>query len=217
MEKEVFQVKKDLQGKRTRLRGEERRELILHNAKHVFANNSYPEASTGELARASDITEPMLYKHFGSKKGLFLEVLRQFGERFMHTWSKRVQQKAEQDLLKALEEVVLDYRRVIKEDPDIHRVFFQAIAESSDADIAQCVRKHNLNVLKEIRQLVERAQQEGAIDEAIDVGTASWGYASMVFAMQYALMLNLSDELTDDILAEMSQLWLRALRPSTKA
>lgn len=209
-------MKKDLQGKRTRLRGEERRDLILRNAKHVFAQNSYPEASTGELARASDVTEPMLYKHFGSKKGLFLEVLRQFGERFMHTWSKRVQQKAGQDLLRALAEVVLDYRRVIKEDPDIHRVFFQAIAESSDADIAQCVRKHNLNVLKEIRQLVERAQQEGCIDKAIDVETASWGYASMVFAMQYALMLNLSDELNDDMLTEMSELWLQALRPSSK-
>ena len=67
------------QEKRTRMRGEERREDILHHAKVVFAHYGYADASTGELARASEVTEPMLYKHFGSKKGLFLAVLNEFG------------------------------------------------------------------------------------------------------------------------------------------
>ena len=202
------------QGKRTRMSGEERRELILRSAKHVFAQHSYPEASTGELARASEITEPMLYKHFGSKKGLFLEVLGQFGRRFMQTWTERVQKHAECDLLEALAEVVLDYRRVIKADPDIHRVFFQAIAESGDPDIAQCVRGHNMRVYEEIYQLVTKAQRQGLIDEEVNIEAATWGYVSMVCAMQFGLMLNLSDELSDKVLTEMSQLWLRALRSS---
>ena len=61
--------------KRTRMRGEERREDILNHAKTVFARFGYADASTSELARASEVTEPMLYKHFGSKKGLFLAVM----------------------------------------------------------------------------------------------------------------------------------------------
>ena len=44
---------------------------MLRSAKRVFARSTYAEASTGELARESEVTEPMLYKHFGSKKGLF--------------------------------------------------------------------------------------------------------------------------------------------------
>ncbi len=202
------------QRKRTRLSGEARRELILSRAKHVFAHHSYTDASTGELARASDITEPMLYKHFGSKKGLFLEVLRLYGERFMQMWSERVNERAEKNLLDALANVILDYRSIIKTDPDVHKVLFQAIAESGDPDVAVCVRGHNQNVYKVVYHLIERAQQEGYIDSEVDVDAASWGYVSMVYTMQYGLMLNLNKELTDSVLTEMSRLWLKALRPS---
>src|SRR6266496_6042084 len=88
--------------KRTRMRGEERRALILRSAKRVFARYGYAEASTGELARESEVTEPMLYKHFGSKKGLFLAVLREFGTQFLEMLQERLFSRAEQDVLDAL-------------------------------------------------------------------------------------------------------------------
>ncbi len=200
------------QEKRTRMRGEERREFILAHAKHIFANSSYAEASTGELARASGVTEPMLYKHFGSKKGLFLEVLRGFGQQFMQIWSGRVDKRAEKDLLDALSQVIMEYRATLKADPDIHKVFFQAVAESGDPEIAGCVSLHNQQIYERIRQLVERAQREGYIDSTIDPDSATWGYFSMLLAMQYSLMLNLKDKLSDKVLLDMGQLWLRALR-----
>ncbi len=198
--------------KRSRMRGEERRDDILAHAKHIFAHNSYAEASTGELARASGVTEPMLYKHFGSKKGLFLEVLSAFGAQFMTIWSSRIDKRAEQDLLDALSQVIMEYRATLKADPDIHRVFFQAVAESGDPQIARSVSEHNQAIYARIRELVERAQQEGFIDATIDPDVATWGYFSMLLAMQYSLMLNLKDRLNDTILLEMSKLWLRALR-----
>src|ERR1700720_1817791 len=104
--------------KRIRLRGEERRALILRCAKHVFARSTYAEASTGELARESEVTEPMLYKHFGSKKGLFLSVLHEFGMQFLDLLQERISRRAEQDILDALAHVVDDYRATIKADPE---------------------------------------------------------------------------------------------------
>src|SRR5690349_18265863 len=94
--------------KRSRMRREERRALMLQSAKHVFARSTYAEASTGELARASEVTEPMLYKHFGSKKGLFLAVLHEFGLQFLAQLQERVSRRADQDLLDALAHVVDD-------------------------------------------------------------------------------------------------------------
>src|ERR1051326_6828431 len=76
--------------KRVRLRGEERRALILQSAKRVFARSTYAEASTGELAQESEVTEPMLYKHFGSKKGLFLAVLSESATHFRETLQERI-------------------------------------------------------------------------------------------------------------------------------
>src|SRR5579864_3410220 len=117
------------QEKRTRMRGEERREFMLNRAKEVFARYGYADASTGELARASEVTEPMLYKHFGSKKGLFLAVMQQFGNRFINLWRSRVNRRAENDLLDALAQVILDYRAALKEDPAIQKVLLQASSE----------------------------------------------------------------------------------------
>jgi AcrR family transcriptional regulator len=184
---------------------------MLQSAKRVFARSTYAEASTGELARESEVTEPMLYKHFGSKKGLFLAVLREFGTQFLDQLQERIARRAEQDILDALAHVVDDYQTAIKADPETQRILFQSVIESSDRDIARCVGEHNRAVYRIIRQLVERAGQAGYLDPAISPDAATWGYMSMIIALQYGLMLNLSQEVAR-AQAEMSQIWLRGLR-----
>jgi AcrR family transcriptional regulator len=202
------------QAKRTRMRGEERRAFILTRAKEVFARSGYADASTGELARASEVTEPMLYKHFGSKKGLFLAVLSEFAARFLETLQERILRRAEQDVLDALAHFVDDYRVAIKADPETQRLLFQAVTQASDPDIARCVSGHNRTVYRLIRQLVERAREQGYLDPAISPDGAAWGYMSMILALQYGLMLGLSREVVQ-AQEEMSRVWLRGLRVPT--
>lgn len=199
--------------KRTRLRSEERRALILQSAKHVFARSTYADASTGELAHESEVTEPMLYKHFGSKKGLFLAVLSEFAAEFLAALQERIARRAEKDILDALEHILDDYITVIKTDPEIQRILFQAIIEAGDPEIAQCVSGHNRKVYAIIRQVVERARTEHYLDSAISLDAATWGYMSMILSTQYAFMLNLSSEVAP-VREEMSRIWLRGLRSS---
>ena len=202
------------QEKRARMRGEERREFILKRAKEVFARYGYADASTGELARASEVTEPMLYKHFGSKKGLFLAVLSEFAAQFLETLQERISHRAEKDVLDALTHFVDDYHVTIKADPETQRILFQAVTESGDPDIARCVSGHNRTVYGLIHQLVERAHEEGYLDPTISTDAAAWGYMSMILAIQYGLMLNLSREVVQ-AQEEMSRVWLRGLRIPT--
>jgi AcrR family transcriptional regulator len=197
--------------KRTRLSGEERRESILRSAKRVFARSTYAEASTGELARESEVTEPMLYKHFGSKKGLFLAVLGESAEQFRETLQERISQRAEKDVLDALEHIIADYYAAIKADPETQRILFQAVTESSDLDIVRCVSGHNRILHGFICQLVERAQQDGYLDPMISSNAATWGYMSIILATQYGQMLNLSGDVAR-VQDEMSRVWLRGLR-----
>ena len=184
---------------------------MLQSAKRVFARSTYAEASTSELARESEVTEPMLYKHFGSKKGLFLAVLSEFGTQFFEMLQKRILQRVEQDLLDALEHVIDDYKSTLKADPDIQRVLFQAVIETSDPDIARCISKHNRRTYEFIRQLVERASKEGYLDPTISIDAATWGYMSMILSHQYSTMLNLTDQFTQ-VQQEINHIWLRGLR-----
>ncbi len=197
--------------KRTRMKGEERREDILHHAKSVFARYGYAEASTGELARASEVTEPMLYKHFGSKKGLFMAVLQEFSTQFLRDLQERIERRAEKDVLDALEHVIDDYRAAMTTDAEVQRLLFLAVTEAGDPDVARCVGNHNRKVYTLIRQLIERASEQGYLDPAINLDAAAWGYMSMLLAIQYALMLNISREVAQ-LQPAMSQIWLRGLR-----
>ncbi|GCE29051.1 TetR family transcriptional regulator [Dictyobacter alpinus] len=196
--------------KRTRMRSEERRALILQRARHVFANSTYADASTGELARESEVTEPMLYKHFGSKKGLFLAVLSECSQQFLSTLQQRFARRAEQDVLDALTHIVDEYNAAMTDDPETQRVLFQAVNEASDPEVAQCISRHNRKVYLLIRQLVERAQESGYLEPTINLDAATWGYMSMILALQYGLMLNLSGEIAK-VQEEMGRVWLRGL------
>jgi AcrR family transcriptional regulator len=183
---------------------------MLRGAKHVFARSTYAEASTGELARESEVTEPMLYKHFKSKKGLFLAVLAEFGEQFLVALQERISYRAEKDILDALAHVVDDYRFTFKADPEIQRILFLAVAEAGDPEIASCVSQHNLKVYALIRQLVERAGEEGYLKSTTNLDAATWGYMSMILALQYGLMLNLSESIAQ-VQEETCRIWLRGL------
>ncbi|HLW00892.1 MAG TPA: TetR/AcrR family transcriptional regulator [Ktedonobacterales bacterium] len=207
--------------KRQRLSAAKRRELILTCAKEVFAQHSYREASTSKLAEAAGITEPMLYKHFGSKRGLFLAVLDHYTGRFIHQWRQRIEQhKREDGLQVALAEVAMDYHAVVKADPDVPRVIFQgSAAAADDPEFAEATGRYIMTVYHTFRGVMERAQEARLIDADVNLDAATWGCMSMAFAAQFGLMHSLErreevEQWQDWMLKSASQLWLRGLHLS---
>src|SRR5204863_7105786 len=67
--------RRDMSATRQRLTAEARRQAVLDTACRVFARSSYRGATTAEIAREAGITEPILYRHFGSKRDLYLACL----------------------------------------------------------------------------------------------------------------------------------------------
>jgi len=63
------------QAPKTRLRGSQRRELIVGAATAEFAQRGYEAASIGRIATAAGVSRTVLYDHFPSKHALFVEVL----------------------------------------------------------------------------------------------------------------------------------------------
>ncbi|BBX03340.1 TetR family transcriptional regulator [Mycolicibacterium moriokaense] len=72
-----------------RPRGEARR-LLLDAARELFARQDYRATTTREIAEAAGVTEYLLFRHFGSKAGLFREALvlpfTNFVDDFAKTW-----------------------------------------------------------------------------------------------------------------------------------
>jgi len=64
-----------------RLPAAERREQLLESALRVFGDQGFHLASMNDIADAAGVTKPVLYQHFGSKRDLYLQVLREVGGR----------------------------------------------------------------------------------------------------------------------------------------
>ena len=56
----------------TRQTAEERRSAVLGAATHEFARKGLYGTSTDDIARAAGISQPYLFRLFGSKQGLYL-------------------------------------------------------------------------------------------------------------------------------------------------
>lgn len=61
---------------RTRLPAAERRALIEAAAAAAFAEGGYDGTTLDDVAARAGVTKPILYRHFGSKKDLYMTLLR---------------------------------------------------------------------------------------------------------------------------------------------
>jgi AcrR family transcriptional regulator len=58
-----------------RMTGADRRALILREAGRLFARHGYAGTRLDDVAAAANVTKPIVYRHFESKKALYLALL----------------------------------------------------------------------------------------------------------------------------------------------
>src|SRR6202011_3071444 len=69
-----------------RMRKADRKRQLLAHAKHLFVTLGYQDTTTEKIASAAGVSEPVLYRHFESKKALFLEVLQEIRDATLTRW-----------------------------------------------------------------------------------------------------------------------------------
>src|SRR5229473_5975572 len=82
-------------GNATRMRKADRKRQLLAHAKQLFVTLGYQNTTTEKIARAAEVSEPVLYRHFESKKALFLEVLQEIREATVHRWHAETNELAD--------------------------------------------------------------------------------------------------------------------------
>ena len=130
----------------------ERREDLLEAALTEFADHGFEGASTDAIARRVGISQPYLFRLFGTKKELFIASSERCFEdtyaRFDEV-AKGLQGEA------ALEAMGVEYKRMITEDPRRLRGQMQSYAAAGDPDIGAAVRRG-------FGRLVDLVQSKGA-------------------------------------------------------
>jgi AcrR family transcriptional regulator len=61
--------------RRKRLPADQRRALVMNEAGRLFGERGYGHTTLDEIAAAAGVTKPILYRHFDSKKALYMALL----------------------------------------------------------------------------------------------------------------------------------------------
>lgn len=144
--------------RKSRLPAEERKEQLLAKAAEVFARRGYARATTAELAKAAGVTEPIIYRHFKSKRALFIALIAQTAEATLKHWKERL--AGANDPAERLRRLIGDNPMVSPEGREPYRVLLQAITETGDAEIRKAVAEHFHDVHEFLAKELKRAQDE---------------------------------------------------------
>jgi AcrR family transcriptional regulator len=158
---------------RGRLPAAERRAAIVDAALRVFGEGSYDGATTAEIARTAGVSEPILYRHFASKRDLYFACLDEMWSRLRAEVEGLVAAEPDsREWLFAMPRAILKLR-----DRGIHpnQLWIQALSEAGeDAEIRRYVRKHMRAVHRFVTELYERAQAAGGLPADRDADAEAW-------------------------------------------
>jgi AcrR family transcriptional regulator len=163
---------------RTRLSAEERRAAVLECACRVFSKASYRGATTAEIARESGVTDPVLYRHFPSKRDLYLFCLEEAWRRLRGLWERVVEEEA--DPKAWLAGMGRAYVQAKDEKILLANLWIQALTEAADdPKIRRYLRAQVREVHDYVADVIRRSQKAGGIIPDRDAAAEAWIFISL--------------------------------------
>lgn len=155
-----------------RLPAAKRREQLLDAALELFASLGYARATTSELAKAAGVTEPIIYRHFASKKDLFIALIERTGQQTLEQWAQEL--KDAPDPADRLRRIIGDNPMVSARGRLAYRVLLQSITESNDEQIVGAVSNHIRSVHTFLVREIERAQEGHRVTTRFSAELLAW-------------------------------------------
>jgi TetR/AcrR family transcriptional regulator len=152
-----------------RLSAGERRQVVLDTAGRVFSQSSYRGATTAEIAREAGISEPILYRHFGSKRDLYLACLEE-AWRALREMSEEAIARSPETCLGAVADAWMAKRANIR----LVDLWIRALNESDDPVVADALRKQVREVHAFFADLIRDGQARGVVHADRDPVAEAW-------------------------------------------
>jgi AcrR family transcriptional regulator len=159
----------------TRLPAAERRAALVETAIRVFSDGSYRGTTTAEIARAAGVSEPILYRHFASKRELYLAALD-------HVWGKA--RASWEDVLRTTPNVAEAFAAMGRGPVTIRdckfqlaELWVQALSEANeDPELRRQLRRHMREVHDFIAAVIRRGQEEGVLHPDRNADAEAWTF-----------------------------------------
>ena len=156
-----------------RMAAAERRQHLIETAIRLFTDGSYHSTTTAEIARAAGISEPILYRHFASKRDLYLAALEHVWAKARADWQRKLDEAP--DACAAIEAIGKGHVSVRSPKLQLAELWVQALSEASgDPELRRHLRVHMREVHDFVADLVRSGQAQGAIAAERDPDSEAW-------------------------------------------
>ena len=182
-----------------RLSAAERRAALVETALQVFTDGSYRGTTTAEIAREAGVSEPVLYRHFRSKRDLYLACIDEAWRRLRTHWEQAMEEGSDpREWFPSMARTVLcgkDAKLLVTE------LWMQAVVEArEDAEVRRFLRDHMREVHDFVAEAVRRAQAAGVVVPERDPAAEAWIFVAAALLGTIDRRLDL---LTDDDFARI--------------
>ena len=156
-----------------RMAAAERRQQLIETAIRLFTDGSYHGTTTAEIARAAGVSEPILYRHFASKRDLYLAALEHVWAKAREGWERKLD--GAPDACAAIEAIGKGHVSVRSPRLQLAELWVQALSEASeDPELRRHLRRHMREVHDFVAGLIRRGQEQGAIAAERDANSEAW-------------------------------------------
>jgi AcrR family transcriptional regulator len=155
-----------------RMRKADRKRQLVAHAKQLFVTHGYQNTTTADIAEAAGVSEPVLYRHFESKKVLFLEVLQEIREATLNRWNNDT--AGQTDPLAKLHAIADMYLGTTREHALEFRVMHRTLFDTDDEEIAAFLRAFYLDSETLLAQIISEGQQTGVFRRNLDPRVGAW-------------------------------------------
>ena len=159
----------------TRLPAAERRLAIVNAAIDVFTTGSYRGTTTAEIARAAGVSEPILYRHFASKRDIYLAALDHVWSQARARWEEALADSP--DIGSAFASMTRTHVSIHECKFQLAELWVQALSEAAeDPELRRHLRRHMREVHHFTAAVIRRGQEEGTLHASRDADAEAWTF-----------------------------------------
>ena len=177
---------------------EVRHEEILDAAIRVFARSSYHAAGTADIAREAGIAEPTIYRHFTSKRELYLAAVERSAGEVIEAWQEIVARTP--DAAAALDAIGHWYRTSVITNPDLLQLRYRATANPDGEDVRELLRRGYEGVHGVVAGVIRRGQEQGAFSRSVNPEGAAWLFTGIGQVIDLAMLVGIESLLSESVI-----------------
>jgi AcrR family transcriptional regulator len=199
-----------MENKTKRIPAPERKKLILKGAVKVFAKSNYYRTKVMDIAAAAGISEAMVYRHFPTKKAIFLAVLQHMSDRILTFWENEIDpQTRPLDKLRAMG--LGYYQRMLKH-PNELKVQLLAISGIDDKEIFNQLRSDHQKYIDYISRVIQLGIDQGEIRPEVDVNALAFAYNGAGIMMNMMRLLSIQHNFNKATVTYLLDHWIASIK-----